>query len=92
MKTFSEFTQPVAEKPSSSFPTFSEVKEGKGQSCMSEGMRKKMNEMYEAMCEEMSSCHTDESENTAESYMKECDMMMKEMMEGLSNHCNECMK
>ena len=93
MKTFAEFAQGAPEKPaSSSFPTFTEVKEGKGSSCMSEALAAKMKECYESMCEEMSACHADESANTAETYMKECDMMMKEMMEGLSNHCNECMQ
>lgn len=92
MKTFSEFKQPMTKKSSSSFPTFSEVKEGKGSSCMSEGLMAKCNEMYEAMCEEMRSCHEDETPNTAESYNAECGAMLKEMMEGLQSKCNEYMK
>lgn len=93
MKTFAEFANTATENPAStSFPTFTEVKEGKGTSCMSEALAAKMKECYESMCEEMKSCHEDETANTAESYMKECDMMMKEMMEGLSNKCTECMQ
>lgn len=92
MKTFSEFTQPTAEKHTSSFPTFSEVKEGKGSSCMSEGLMAKCNELYEAMCEEMTSCHEDNTPNTAETYNTECGSMLKEMMDNLQSKCNEYMK
>ena len=93
MKTFAEFTgNDKAAADNNSFPTFSQVKEGKGMSCMSEGMMAKMNEMYEAMCEEMKACHEDETEMTAKDYMGEASSCMKEMMENMQAKCEECMK
>ncbi len=92
MKTFAEFTNAqTQEAGSSSFPTFTQVKEGKGSSCMSEEMMEKMNEMYEAMCEEMKACHEDETEMTAKDYMSEASHNMKEMMEKMQGMCEEYM-
>ena len=59
---------------------------------MSEAMCEKLNEMCEAMCKEMQSCHADESEMTAESYKKECEGKITEMMENIAKACNEIMK
>lgn len=92
MKTFSEFTTGKTET-TSGFPTFSQVKEGETTEgkCMSENMMEKCNEMYEAMCEEMKSCHADETAMTAETYIKECSEKLNEMMEGLKSTCESCM-
>ena len=92
MKTFAEFASTIETSASTGFPTFTEVKEGKGSSCMSEGMMAKCNEMYEAMCEEMKSCHEDETAMTAENYNSDCGTMLKEMMDNLQAKCNEYMK
>ena len=59
---------------------------------LSEAMCEKLNEMYEAMCKEMKSRHTDETEMTAESYRKEYESKITEMMENLAKACNEIMK
>ena len=92
MKTFAEFTGAATQAAASNaFPTFTQVKEGKGSSCMSEGMMAKMNEMYEAMCEEMKSCHEDETEMTAKDYMSEASHSMKEMMAKMEGMCEEYM-
>ena len=96
MKSFIEEVRPESpevQQAKGAFPTFEEAtatKEAKG--CMSESMMEKLNEMAEAMKNEMKSCHEDDSDNTAESYMKECEGNMNEMMESLKGHCNECMK
>jgi len=90
MKTFAEFTS-AETAPNTSFPTFTQVKEGKDMSCVSETMMEKMNEMYEAMCEEMKACHEDETEMTAKDYMSEASQCMKEMMEKMQGKCEECM-
>jgi hypothetical protein len=74
MKSFSEFSG-------------STVNEGKSSSCMSESMHKKMNEMYESMCNEMKACHEDETKMTAENYMSECSEKLNEMMENMANEC-----
>jgi hypothetical protein len=74
MKSFSEFSG-------------STVNEGKSSKCMSESMHKKMNEMYESMCNEMKACHEDETSRTAESYMSECSEKLNEMMENMANEC-----
>jgi hypothetical protein len=84
VKTFAEFT--------GSGNTSNNESAYEGKSCMSEATSKKLNEMVEAMCKEMKACHDDESENTAESYMKECEGMMTKMKESLTEACNECMK
>ena len=92
MKTFAEFTgAATVEAAPKTFPTFAQVKEGKGSSCMSEMMMEKMNEMYEAMCEEMKACHEDETEMTAKDYMSEASHSMKEMMEKMQGMCEEYM-
>lgn len=93
MKTFGEFLGKHEAKPANtSVPSFREVMEGEGKTaCISEGMMEKLNEMYEGMCSEMKSCHEDETERTAESYLKECESKVAEMMEGLMNQCKECM-
>jgi len=94
MKSFSEFTSGSADaKPTTGFPSFTQVREGEDSApkCMSESMMEKMNEMYESMCKEMKACHEDETEHTAESYMKECDSMMKEMMEKMNTECESYM-
>jgi len=92
MKTFAEFTGATTQAAQSNgFPTFNQVKEGNGMSCVSEGMMAKMNEMYEAMCEEMKACHEDETEMTAKDYMSEASQYMKEMMENMQGKCEECM-
>ncbi len=69
-----------------SFYQFS-VNEGKSSSCMSESMHKKMNEMYESMCNEMKACHEDETKMTAENYMSEANEKLNEMMENMANQC-----
>jgi len=79
--TFNEFTKDSTN-----------VKESSRSGCMSESMVKKCNEMYEAMCAEMKSCHEDKTERTAENYMAECNEKLNEMMEGIKSACNECMK
>jgi len=91
MKTFAEFAQGAPEKTATSFPTFTEVKEGDVGSCMSEELKKKINEMMEMCKEEMRIVHGDETAKTAESWMAECDAYMKECMEGLQQECSECM-
>jgi hypothetical protein len=72
-----------------SFSQFSgsTVNEGKSSSCMSESMHKKMNEMYESMCNEMKACHEDETSMTAENYMSEANGKLNEMMENMANQC-----
>ena len=96
MKSFIEEVRPntpESQETNTGFPTFEEaVTTKEAKSCMSESMMEKLNECMEAMKNEMKSCHEDESKNTAESYMKECEGKMNEMMEGLKGHCNECMK
>jgi hypothetical protein len=64
----------------------------KSSSCMSESMHKKMNEMYESMCNEMKACHEDETPMTAESYMSEAKGKLNEMMENMAGKCNSYMK
>jgi len=92
MKTFKDFTTGKPEAVSTAgFPTFNEaMKEGK--SCMSESMMEMLKECSESMMAEMKACHEDETENTAESYMKECEGKINEMYEAMKAHCNECMK
>jgi hypothetical protein len=80
--TFNEFSN------NSSF----NLKESAGAKCMSEAMHEKLNEMYEAMCEEMGTIHNNESEMTAENYKAECSEKLNEMLEGLGAKCNEYMK
>jgi hypothetical protein len=93
MKTFGEFVGKTGlPAKSSSVPSFKEVMEGEGKtSCISESMHEKLNEMYEAMCEDMKTCHEDETERTAENYMKDCESKMMEIMEGLKKCCDDCM-
>ena len=91
MKTFNEFKTPAAKKATVGFPSFSQVREGKGDSCVSEKMHEMMKEMLESSCNEMMEVHGDASEMTAESWMKEYDSMIKEYMEGLQAKCNEYM-
>ena len=94
MKTFGEFIGKTdLPAKSTSMLSFKEVLEGEGKtSCMSESMCEKLNEVCEAMCSEMKACHEDETEMTAENYMKDCGGMIKEMMEKLQSQCNEYMK
>ncbi len=93
MKTFGEVIGHKNETTNSALPSFKEVLEGEGKtSCMSEAMCEKLNEMCESMCSEMKACHEDETERTAESYMKECEGKINEMYEAMKAHCNECMK
>lgn len=90
MKSFTEFTSGKSEAPASKgFPSFSQVREGEAPApkCMSESMMEKMHEMYEAMCEEMKACHEDETERTAEGYVKEAYGKMNEMMENMAKEC-----
>lgn len=92
MKTFAEFTnEKTGQAQPAGFPSFTEVKEGKGSSCMSEKMHEMMNEMYEAMCGEMKAIHEDESAMTAENYMKEAESKMEGMKEGMGKTCSEMM-
>jgi hypothetical protein len=91
MKTFAEFAQGAPEKVSTSFPTFSDVKEGKLDTCMTEDLKTKINEMMEMCKEEMQLVHGDETPKTAESWMSECEAYMKECMESLQKECSECM-
>lgn len=92
MKTFGEVINRKNETKNSVLPSFKEVLEGEGKtSCMSESMMEKCNEMCESMCSEMKSCHEDETERTAESYMSEAKAKITEMMESLKSECNECM-
>jgi len=92
MKTFGEVINRKNETTNSALPSFREVLEGEGKtSCVSEGLMEKLDEMYEAMCEEMKSCHEDETDRTAEGYMSEASAKITEMMEGLKGKCDECM-
>ena len=92
MKTFGEVINRKNETKTSVLPSFKEVLEGEGKtSCVSEAMREKLNEMCEAMCEEMRSCHSDESAMTAEDYRKECEGKINEMYESITKACDECM-
>ena len=93
MKTFGEFIgKNEAKSVKAAIPSFREVLEGEGKtSCISENIMEMMKEMYEGMCKEMKSCHEDETERTAESYLKECESKVSEVMEGLLTHCKECM-
>jgi hypothetical protein len=79
--TFSEFAENTKET--------SKVTESSAKGCMSESMVKKCNEMLESMCKEMADCHADDTERTAESYMKEASAKLNEMLEGLSANCSE---
>ena len=91
MKTFVEFAQGVPEKTSTSFPSFSDVKEGKLETCMTENLKTKISEMMEMCKEEMLVVHGDETAKTAKNWMGECESYMKECMEGLQKDCDECM-
>jgi len=98
MKTFAEFTQETAAPAPSGLPTFVEVKEGadettqgKDVACMSESMKKKMDEMYEALCEDMKACHEDDSERKAEDWLKECMECWKGMEGKLVQECESYM-
>ena len=91
MKTFTEFTgkeDPTVINPS--FPTFEEATTAESKSCVSEKMKTLIKEMCESGMDEMKSCHEDESENTAKTWMSECDSYMKECMEGLKECCDTC--
>jgi hypothetical protein len=96
--TFSEFTsgETTSENAMVAMMAAKELKKkqaaqkNEGSSCMSESMVEKCNEMLESMCKEMAACHADETERTAESYMKEASAKLTEMLEGLSAHCSEC--
>jgi hypothetical protein len=95
MKTFTEFTgkeDPTVINPS--FPTFEEATTEKTESkgCVSEKVKSLIKEMMESGMMEMKACHEDESDNTAETYMKECDSYMKECMEGLKTCMESCTK
>jgi len=94
--TFSEFTsgETTSENAMVAMAAAKELKkkQNEGETCMSEGMIEKCNEMLESMCKEMAACHADETERTAESYMKEASAKLTEMLEGLSAHCSECSK
>ena len=91
MKTFVEFAQGAPEKTSTSFPSFSDVKEGKLETCMTENLKTKISEMMEMCKEEMLVVHGDETAKTAKNWMGECESYMKECMEGLQKDCDECM-
>lgn len=92
MKTFGEVINHKNETKKSSLPSFKEVLEGKGKtSCMSEAMCEKLNEVCEAICKEMESCHSDESAMTAEDYRKECEGKINEMYGSITEACNEHM-
>jgi hypothetical protein len=91
MKTFAEFAQGAPNKSSTSFPTFSDVKEGKLETCMTENLKTKIAEMMEMCKEEMRVVHEDETAKTAKNWMGECESYMKECMEGLQKDCDECM-
>jgi hypothetical protein len=93
MKTFTEFTgkeDPTVINPS--FPTFEEANAPEAKSCVSEKMKSLIKEMMDEGMMEMKACHADESDNTAETYMKECDSYMKECMEGLKTCMESCTK
>jgi hypothetical protein len=90
MKTFNEYKNPET-APSADFPSFTEVREGKGSSCVSEKMSKMIKEMMESGCKEMEEVHGNDTPMTAENWMKECESMIRECSEGLMAKCNECM-
>lgn len=81
MKTFEEFT-------SESGVTEKTMAEG---SCMSEALKAKCNEVCEAMCEEMKTCHEDETENSAATYESECNEKLNEMMKEIAKTCESYM-
>jgi predicted component of type VI protein secretion system len=91
--TFSEFTSGEAASENAMVAMMAakelkkqQPKKNEGSSCMSESTVEKCNEMREAMCAEMDACHADETERTAESYMKEASAKLNEMLEGLSEN------
>ena len=97
MKTFTEFVgkeDPTNTTAPTTFPTFeeatTETTESKG--CVSEKVKSLIKEMMESGMAEMKACHEDETDNTAESYMAECDSYMKECMEGLKTCMESCIK
>lgn len=90
MKTFAEFAK-KADAPTAGFPTFAQVKEGVEGKCISESMRAKLNEICEALCEDMKSCHEDETSYCAEDYHKECMESLKEMEGKLTQQCESYM-
>ena len=89
MKTFKEFVNIKQTNPNriEGVPTFQQVVEGAGSSCMSESMMEKLNEMYESMCSEMKTVHEDETERTAESYCAEAEGKMMEMLKEMKSTC-----
>jgi hypothetical protein len=91
MKTFKEFVNIKQEKKIDGVPTFSQVLEGAGSSCISESMHEKLNEMYESMCNEMKAVHEDETERTAESYCSEAEGKMMEMLKEMKSTCESYM-
>ena len=93
MKTFTEFVgneEPTIINPT--FPTFEEATTEKNESkgCVSEKVKALIKEMCESGMTEMKACHEDDTDNTAENYMAECDTYMKECMEGLKECCDTC--
>ena len=91
MKTFAEFAQGAPEKTSTSFPSFSDVKEGMLETCMTENLKTKITEMMEMCKEEMRVVHEDETTKTAKNWMGEYESYMKDCMEGLQKDCDERM-
>jgi hypothetical protein len=97
MKTFTEFTNKVSDPATSiAFPTFEEVSQGKDvagetSSCLTEKMKKLINEMCESGMAEMKACHADETEMTAENWMAEYNSCMKESMDSLKGCYEACM-
>jgi len=91
MKTFKEFVNIKQTTKVEGVPTFQQVLEGAGSSCMSEMMMEKMNEMYESMCSEMKAIHEDETERTAESYCAEAEGKMMEMLKEMKGTCESYM-
>lgn len=83
MKTFTEF------KGERYLNETNSMAEG---SCMSEMMEKKCNELMEAMCEEMKTCHEDETENSAATYESACKTKLNEMMKEISKACESYTK
>ena len=91
MKTFAEFAQGASNKSSTAFPSFSDVKEGMLESCMTENLKTKISEMIEMCKEEMRVVHEDETAKTAKNWMGEYESYMKECMESLVRECGEMM-
>ena len=85
MQTFKDTigkSNPQTANPES-VPTFKQMKEGHGIPCMSESLLAKMESAYRTMCAEMKAVHEDETKRTCETYCKEAEGRLYEMVSEL---------